>query len=316
MYMYMYLNFSSAHPNHTFSGNVYAQSLRLRRIINSQERLQTRLNELADCFKEADYPQKMVSDITTKVLHLDRDISIKQVTVTANKDKIRVVSTYEADSTIVAVVKKSEEVFKQTPSFCNHRGPLFDFVKNVGPNIKSKINDLKHQALGTKKGGLVKCNGPGCKCCRMLLTEASTVVNHKKIKLAHGSCKTYNVCYLGLCNICDKSYTGRTVDPLHIRVNGHRYWYREVLKKAAANDLQRLDASNNDLYSVGLHLYLEHGLRDSNDFDKHFKFAILEVVNPSDIEAKEYKWMHYLNTFQPIGINSEYPFGIPYLGQK
>ena len=29
-----YLNFSSAHPNHTFSGTVYAQCLRLRRIVN------------------------------------------------------------------------------------------------------------------------------------------------------------------------------------------------------------------------------------------------------------------------------------------
>ena len=38
-----YLNFASAHPNHTFSGNVYSQSLRLRRIINCRESLQTRL---------------------------------------------------------------------------------------------------------------------------------------------------------------------------------------------------------------------------------------------------------------------------------
>ena len=208
-----YLNFSSAHPNHTFSGNVYAQSLRLRRIINSQERLKIRLNELADCFKKAGYPKNMVNEITTKVLNSERDISIKQKSVIQNKDQIRVISTYEADRTIVEVIKKSEASFKQTNSFRNHRGPLFDFVKNVGPNIKSQVNDLKHQALGTKNGGLEKCNGPGCKCCRMLLTSTSTVVNKKKIKLAHGSCKTYNICYLGLCNICDKPYTGRTIDP-------------------------------------------------------------------------------------------------------
>ena len=51
-----YLNFSSFHPNHTFSGNVYAQSLRLRRIINNQERLRQRLDELASAFKVAGYP--------------------------------------------------------------------------------------------------------------------------------------------------------------------------------------------------------------------------------------------------------------------
>ena len=53
-----YLNFSSAHPNHTFSGNVYSQSLRLRRIVNSQERLRIRLDELAECFMKAGFPQK------------------------------------------------------------------------------------------------------------------------------------------------------------------------------------------------------------------------------------------------------------------
>ena len=41
-----YLHFSSAHPRHTFSGIVYSQCLRLRRIINNTDRLAHRLNEL------------------------------------------------------------------------------------------------------------------------------------------------------------------------------------------------------------------------------------------------------------------------------
>ena len=73
-----YLNFSSSHPNHTFSGNVYAQSLRLRRIINDRDRLRKRLNELAGAFKDAGYPEKMVVEITNKVLNSERDISVKE----------------------------------------------------------------------------------------------------------------------------------------------------------------------------------------------------------------------------------------------
>jgi len=46
------------------------------------------------------------------------------------------------------------------------------------------------------------------------------------------------------------------------------------------------------------------------------EFGILDVTNPTNIERKEYAWMHKLNTFQPVGINTEYPFGIPLLGQK
>ena len=49
---------------------------------------------------------------------------------------------------------------------------------------------------------------------------------------------------------------------------------------------------------------------------KNIKFGILEVVNPVDIDVKECKWMHNLNSFQPVGINIEYPFGLPLLGQN
>ena len=123
------------------------------------------------------------------------------------------------------------------------------------------------------------------------------------------------ICYLALCDICGKPYTGRTVEEMHLRINGHRSLYKDVLKRSEANTLEEID-SNTDQYTLGLHLHLEHGLNDPNAFDNHMKFGILEVVNPNDIAKKEYKWMHKLNYFQPAGINVEYPFGLPLLGQN
>ena len=64
---------------------------------------------------------------------------------------------------------------------------------------------------------------------------------------------------------------------------------------------------------MGLHLFLDHEITDPNGFDKSYKFGILEIVNPGEIEKKEFKWMHKVNSFQPHGINVEYPFGIPFL---
>ena len=114
---------------------------------------------------------------------------------------------------------------------------------------------------------------------------------------------------------CEKPYTGRTVGELHNRINGHRSSYKEVLKKAETNTLEEIDATS-DEYALGLHLYLDHGLTDPNAFDSHVKFGILDVVTPNDIMKKEFRWMHKVNSFQPLGINVEYPFGIPFLGQK
>ena len=102
---------------------------------------------------------------------------------------------------------------------------------------------------------------------------------------------------------------------MHKRVNGHRHAYNELIKNVASNTLQELDTTG-DLFVLGLHLYFDHGLDDPNAFDKNIEFGILDVTNPTNIERKEYTWMRKLNTLQPVGINIEYPFGIPFLGLK
>ena len=79
--------------------------------------------------------------------------------------------------------------------------------------------------------------------------------------------------------------------------------------------LDEIDTSK-DKYMLGLHLYLEHQINEPDAFDRFIKFGIVDICNPVDIEKKEYRFMHQLNTFQPSGINVEYPFGIPLLGQK
>ena len=45
-----YLQYGSAHPNHIYSGIIYSQCFRLRRIINSNSRLHIRIGELKQAF--------------------------------------------------------------------------------------------------------------------------------------------------------------------------------------------------------------------------------------------------------------------------
>ena len=114
-----YLHFSSAHPNHIYSGIVYSQCIRLRRIINSQERLKVRLEELCEAFKAAAYPSKMVENISKKVLNSERSLERKEPIEESTADPlpIRIVSTFGSDTDIVTTVKKYEEDLKKTRSF-------------------------------------------------------------------------------------------------------------------------------------------------------------------------------------------------------
>ena len=73
-----YLNFSSCHPNYTFAGTVYSQALRLRRIINNQERLKLRLEEMKADFHKCGYPLKLLNNIFEKVLKTPRNLQKKE----------------------------------------------------------------------------------------------------------------------------------------------------------------------------------------------------------------------------------------------
>ncbi len=94
-----FLNFSSHHPNHTFSNIVYSQSIRYRRIINSDKRLSERLSDLSETFLECGYPVKMVENIVNKVKGFTRNIVPKSPIATITDIvPIRFVSTYGANT--------------------------------------------------------------------------------------------------------------------------------------------------------------------------------------------------------------------------
>ena len=58
---------------------------------------------------------------------------------------------------------------------------------------RSQVNGHKHQALGTVKGGLKKCQGRECKCCKMINLSPFETVNNKKIRPASVTCKHFNI---------------------------------------------------------------------------------------------------------------------------
>ena len=303
-----YLNYSSAHPNHIFSGIVYSQCLRLRRIINDQNRLKNKLTELCQAFEKSNYPRKMLINISSKVLNMQR--SLTKVSNTSedeiNSKPILVVSSFGTDEKLVKTLKSQEDKLLQTNSFKNSAKPLFQFVKKTAPNLSNMLSVLKSLALGKKKGKTVPCHlHANCKCCK-LIDNAVSEVNGRPVCSAPGTCKTKNVIYLVTCLQCLKPYIGRTIQILGKRMGGHRECFYQLLRDAD------VDQSKDD-YSLGLHLYHEHGLRSPEDFNEHYRVQILEVCSPSQIEKKEHNYIHGYNTLHPIGLNKINPFGLPRL---
>ena len=68
---------SSCHPNFTFSGIVYSQGLRLRRLINNDKRLAEQLDYLKADFLKCMYPVKLLDDIFSKIKDMSRNLEKK-----------------------------------------------------------------------------------------------------------------------------------------------------------------------------------------------------------------------------------------------
>ena len=173
---------------------------------------------------------------------------------------------------------------------------------------------VKDLALG-KHGKTEPCNKSRCKLCEMISDHTDLTVNGFKITSTRGLCTTYNIIYLFLCTICTKPYVGRTVSSLNIRANQHRSAFYKVLKFSNNSELNESEFDNNsdDIYSLGIHLIKDHNFCNRTDFNKIYRVLILEVCSPNNLEVKEHKWIHRLNSLMPNGINRANPFSIPSL---
>ena len=74
-YSRAYLKFGSSHPNHVYSGIVYSKCYHLRKIINCNTRLQARILEIKSDFKNSNYPEKMIENISAKILTMERKLT-------------------------------------------------------------------------------------------------------------------------------------------------------------------------------------------------------------------------------------------------
>ena len=70
-----------------------------------------------------------------------------------------------------------------------------------------------------------KCNGIGCLQCPLVNTSNTAIVNNLTVSSGTTlNCKSRNVIYLWLCQLCsqDNSYFGRAIKKSHLRINTHR----------------------------------------------------------------------------------------------
>ena len=69
------------------------------------------------------------------------------------------------------------------------------------------------------------------------------------------------------------------------------------------------DEEEKDEAALAVHLSSVHDLTSSEAFNKTFVFTILEI-EPKNINKSEQKWISFLSTMTPYGLNIEKPLRV------
>ena len=142
--------------------------------------------------------------------------------------------------------------------------------------------------------------------------EENILNKRTKVNTAKGNCKTRNFIYGATCKLCKKNYVGKSTQPCHKRINGHR----DSLGKYVGN--QNIITGNSSLeekdkYSLAIHLHKEHNVLTRTGLDDNYEFTILEKCTPRSLDVKEHLWVQGLKTISPFGLNLYSPLGFPLL---
>ena len=163
----------------------------------------------------------------------------------------------------------------------------------------SKLSNLKYISVGSKFGHSNPCGQQSCLSCPLMSGNNEILGKNGKVKTAKGNCKTKNIIYGATCKLCVKNYVGKSTQPCHKRINGHRHFQKKYSENQnIVNDVSNL--IEKDKYSLATHLHKEHGIVGCMSLDDNYVFTILEKCTPKSLDVKEHLWIQKLRTITPM----------------
>ena len=303
-----YLSFSSFHPKHTFKSVVFSQGMRYRRVINNNSVLQERLNELKTFFVGSGYPQTMVESILDPIPAKPRQlVQVHESTESPKQFITPWVVTYGPayDETKTAAVEVND-LLSRSDTWKNTSTRVIQVVPRRARNLKDILYRRKALALGGQTpDSTLSCNAARCQTCRLVSNNEKLYHNGTHYKTLGGTCKSWNVVYCFQCKICNIMYVGKTTDPLHVRANGHRSKFYEVLKNSSSfqpGNIVTL-ADYDDEQILGAHIVHDHRVTERNDFNCNYRLFVLCQPQPNNLRISEQFWINKLKTYRPYGLN-------------
>lgn len=315
-----YLHYYSYHPRHIFSSIPYSQSIRYRRIIDSNEIYLSELRSLEQKFITRGYPKHILTEAFDKAsqknvnqLRNYRSAADKRsefLKFLKGRSFIPLILPYHTLLTSKQFKAKFDHVWYQ---FCHVSPPIATVFQNEKPQIvfkrRTTINNLlirtkltpklspqdrSNIALlqvlssqsNTVKYEVTRCSTPRCKCCTAIVCDSSysDFNNSTTFYIEQNfNCNSHDIIYVIHCNKCNIQYVGQSSRKLKERLNNHRSDI--ICKKNTA---------------IALHFNLpQHSVNNL----RIMPISSLSTLNTAERSKKELFFMKLLDTFYPKGLN-------------
>ena len=171
--------------------------------------------------------------------HIDQATSVKRTEALRKKhkntlrDRVPLVVTYHRQLTKLSIILRKHLPILQVSEWMKR---IVSSVPLVAYRCPKNLKDLLVRATlkppQQSYKGTRQCGRPRCKTCTHVKmgVRFSSAANGETFRAwATANCKTSNIIYLIECQKCGKQYVGKTENPLHLRLNGHRSDYHRRL---------------------------------------------------------------------------------------
>eukprot|EP00079_Xenopus_tropicalis_P034390 XP_017948161.1 PREDICTED: uncharacterized protein LOC108646244 [Xenopus tropicalis] len=318
------LNARSCHPKHLIYNIPYSQFLRLRRICSEEADFQSKAKDLFLRLKDRGYTHENLtkaferaanknrSDLFHKYKASTREFSSSskdiryqqsdQIKEEKNTKPLSCILTFSPQyNRIKKIINNNLNILRTDPILrqildkgCRYATRRTETLKNkLSPSL-IKADTVTKTWLATN--GMYRCGSRQCITCNFVLKTQSftSFMTNKTYKINHYiNCNTKNVIYLLMCTKCNKQYIGQTSRKLKDRIREHILNItNEHSKTTVAKHFA--ECSNRSLSCLSV-----------IGIDK-----VLPNIRGGDITQaltkKETKWVFYMQTRQPNGLNYEY----------
>ena len=224
---HQYLRMDSCHPHHCKISIPYSQVLRLWRICSEEQHLQKWTPELKKHPLKQGYREQQLDNEIHRALAISRQNCLQPRSNQDKSARILLVVTYHPISQNIQSITRRHPSTLHTSERLREALPLLPLIAFHRP--KNLMYLLVRATLTTNNQeppGNRPCGATGCKTCPVMMasdefTSHTTGLVYKMNFTT--SCKSSHIIYLITCRRCGQQYLGETGQPLHGRVNNHRF---------------------------------------------------------------------------------------------